>query len=235
MVVGSLMEKHPEQKGFSMKRTFLISFILLPFLLGGCQLIDSLQPVATTAPSGTVLFSDDFSSNQNNWGSSAGSAGTISFIYDGLDLKVNQANSLIWSVAGKKFKDTTIDIDGVLLSGSENDVYGAICRFQDNDHFYGFLVTHDGYYGIFKMQDGKLVLVGQADGLKYSDAIRQGGVVNHIQAICLADTLQLSVNGKLLSIIQDESYTQGQIGVIAGSYTNPGEELFFDNLQITQP
>jgi hypothetical protein len=218
-----------------MKKSFLVGFIVLPFLLGGCQLINSLQPVATAAPSGTVLFADDFTNNQNNWGISAGETGTISFIYDGLDIKVNQANSMIWSVAGEKFKDTTIDIDGVLLSGSSNDAYGAICRFQDNDHFYGFLVTHDGYYGIFKMQDGKLVLADPVGGLKYSDAIRQGGVVNHIQTVCQGNTLQLSVNGELLSIIQDDSYAQGQVGVIAAAYADPGEELFFDNLKVTQP
>lgn len=218
-----------------MKKSILSVFILLPFLLGGCQWINSLQPVATAASSGTVLFADDFSNNQNNWGLSTGNTGTISLAYGGLDLKVNQANSMIWSVAGKKFQDTIIDVDGVLLGGSSDDAYGAICRYQDSQHFYGFLITHDGYYGIFKMQDGQLTLADPTGGLKYSDAIRQGGVVNHLQATCQGDTLQLSVNGSLLSIIQDDSYSQGQVGVIAAAFTNPGEELFFDNLKVTQP
>jgi hypothetical protein len=60
-------------------------------------------------------------------------------------------------------------------------------------------------------------------------------VVNHIQVVCQGDTLQLAVNGQLLSIIQDDSYAQGQVGVIAAAYADPGEELFFDNLKVTQP
>ncbi len=78
-------------------------------------------------------------------------------------------------------------------------------------------------------------MAANEQGLKYSEAIRQGGTVNHIQAICQGDVLKLSVNGELISAVQDESYSSGQIGVIAGTYENGGSEVFFDNLQVYQP
>jgi len=114
-------------------------------------------------------------------------------------------------------------------------VFGAVCRFQDNDHFYGFLISHDGYYGIFKMDAGKLILADANSGLRYSDVIRQGGTVNHIQAICQGTTLKLSVNGQILAEVVDSSYTSGQVGVVAGTYENAGSEIFFDNLKVYQP
>ncbi len=217
-----------------MKRVITL-LCLYAFLLSGCQVLQGFQPVATAAPSGTLLFSDAFDDNSNHWGTSSDTTGMISFAYQGLDIKVVQPDSLLWSVAGKKFTDVQIEVDGVLLGGPSNDVFGALCRFQDKDHFYGFLISHDGYYGIFKMENGSLELADAEQGLKYSEAIRQGGTVNHIQAVCQGDLLKLSVNGELLSYVKDESYTSGQIGLIAGTYDVGGSEVFFDNLQVFQP
>jgi hypothetical protein len=222
-------------KGTSMAKKILTAMLLCAFFLSGCQLTDVLNPIATAAPTGTLLFSDDFTNNSNHWGVSNGDTGSVNFLYQGLDIKVNESDSMVWSVAGQRFQDVQIDVDGVLLSGPTDDIYGAICRFQDNQHFYGFLVTHDGYYGIFKMQDGKLSLADAEGGLKYSEVIRQGGVVNHIQAVCQGDLLKLSVNDQLLTEVEDSSLTEGQVGLIAGSYTTPGVEVFFDNLKVSQP
>ncbi|MHC1741357.1 MAG: hypothetical protein AB9897_09640 [Anaerolineaceae bacterium] len=218
-----------------MTKIRILGLILLPILLSSCQVINSLQPVATAAAPGSVLLEDGFSDNENHWGISDGDKGKVSFLYQGLDIMVEQPNSMIWTVNGEKYQDVKIDIDAVLLNGPTDDAYGAICRYQDNEHFYGFLVTHDGYYGIFKMQQGQLVLANPEGGLKFSEAIRQGGVVNHIQAICQGNLLTLSVNDQILSIIEDDSLSQGKIGLIAGAYATPGVELFFDNLKVTQP
>jgi len=218
-----------------MRAKFFCVLCMFALALSGCQTLNFLQPLATAAPAGTVLFADDFSSNSNHWGVSTGGAGEINFAYQGLDMKVNQPNSMVWTVSGRKYQDVQINVDNVLLSGPSNDAFGVVCRFQDNQHFYGFIVTHDGYYGIFKMQEGQLSLADAEGGLKYSQAIRQGGVVNHIQAVCQGDILKLSVNGELLAMIEDSSFTQGQIGLIAGTYATPGAELFFDNLKVTQP
>jgi hypothetical protein len=218
-----------------MNKKVIISILLLPFLIASCQLYQAVQPVKESPTSGILLFADDFSSNANDWGISGNEIGEINFVYDGLDIKVDTPNSLLWTVTGDQFRDVQIEVDGVLLSGPANDAFGVVCRFQDNRHFYGFLVSHDGYYGIFKMQDGALILADSGQGLKYSEAIRQGGVVNHLQAVCKGDTLQLAINGELLSIVQDGDYRQGKMGLIVGTYEVAGSEVFFDNLQVFQP
>ena len=153
----------------------------------------------------------------------------------GLDIKVNTPNSLLWTVTADQFRDTQIEVDGVLLGGPTDDAFGVICRFQDNEHFYGFLLSHDGYYGIFKMDGGNMLLADSQAGLRYSDVIRQGGVVNHIQAVCQGETLRLTVNDTLLSEVQDRSYAPGQMGLNVGTYEIAGTEVFFDNLQVYQP
>jgi hypothetical protein len=222
-------------KESSMRKIGIICILLLTLLLSGCQVYKSMQPINESATSGTLLFSDDFASNTNAWGTSGNNIGEILFEYEGLDIKVNTPNSLLWTVTADQFRDTQIEVDGVLLGGPSDDAFGVICRYQDNEHFYGFLLSHDGYYGIFKMDDGNMLLADSQSGLKYSDAIRQGGVVNHIQAVCQGGTLRLTVNGTVLSEVQDSSYIKGQMGLIVGTYEIAGTEVFFDNLQIFQP
>lgn len=218
-----------------MKKVITIALLSLSFMLSGCQLVNSLKPSQPTVESGTLLFSDDFSTNENGWGTSGGGAGEISFLYQGLDMKVNVPNSLVWSISKDKYTDARIEVDGVLLNGPTDDAFGTICRFQDNKHFYGFIITNDGYYGIFKMQDGQMTLADPEGGLKFSEAIRQGGVVNHIQAVCQGNVLSLSINDDLVAAIEDSSYPSGQIGLIAGAYETAGVEIFFDNLEVYQP
>jgi hypothetical protein len=215
--------------------------IIFPLLLGlvltlsGCSVVRSIQPVATPASSGTLLFSDEFNDNSNSWGLSSDDSGAVSLLYQGMDIRIDQSNTMRWTVANPKFTDTRVDVDAVLLAGPTDDAYGTVCRFEDDQHFYGFIVTHDGYYGIFKMQDGQVILSDTSGGLKFSELIRQGGVVNHITTVCQSDTLSLSVNGQVLAEVEDDSYPSGQIGLIAGTYSTSGVEVFFDNLLVTQP
>ena len=71
--------------------------------------------------------------------------------------------------------------------------------------------------------------------LEYSDVIRKGGVVNHIAATCQGDVLSLTVNDTLLKQVEDSSFAEGQVGLIASAYSRPGVKVLFDNLKIYQP
>ncbi len=218
-----------------MKKRIILSFLILAFTLSGCQLLSSPGKLKESSVSGSLLFSEDFSSNSNGWGTSGNNIGEINFIYEGLEIKVNTPNSLLWTTTNDLFKDSQIEVDGVLLGGPTNDAFGVVCRYQDKDNYYGFLLSHDGYYGIFKMANGSLNLIDSEGGLQFSEVIRQGGVVNHIQAICKGDSLRLTVNGTLLAEVQDGSFTQGKIGLIVGTYETTGADVFFDNFIVLQP
>ncbi len=209
--------------------------LLLVFGLTGCDHLSGLLTGNQPAESGEVLFMDDFADNRNNWGTMGRTGGEISLAYDGLVIGVDVANFLFWSVSGERLTDTQIDVDAVLLEGPVNDHFGVLCRYADNDHFYGFLVTHDGYYGIFKMMEGEITLLSGEGSMQYSDMIRQGGTVNHLSAVCADNSLSLSVNDQLLAEVQDASFQSGQVGLAAGTYQEHGVKVFFDNLVIRQP
>jgi hypothetical protein len=209
--------------------------LVLMTVLTGCALISPTPAVEEPAHSGWTFFSDDFSFPPNGWETVVGEGGEVLFEYEGMVIKVVSPNSLVWSVNQPRFRDTRIDVDAVLLDGPENDNFGVICRYVDYQNYYGFLVTHDGYYGIFKLVNGQMVMTNENKNLDFSEVIRQGGVVNHIQVECNGEILKLIVNDTLLAEIQDSSFTEGQIGLIAGAYDNAGVKVLFDNLKVTQP
>ncbi len=212
-----------------------IAIILCLFLLTACELIKSFTHVHPTTQPGEVLFEDDFSGSPTGWGTLGREGGSIGFEYEGMVITVNLPQYLFWSVNGESFTDAKIDVDAVLLSGPTNDALGVICRFQDNDNYYGFMISHDGYYGIYKMIDGQMVMSSVEGNMNFSEVIRQGGVVNHIQAVCKGDILSLIVNDVLLAEVKDDSFTEGKIGLVAGAYDTPGVKVLFDNLRVTQP
>lgn len=213
----------------------LMCLLVLASFITGCSVVDKLTPVQPSLAPGTLLVEDDFSETPNGWGTMGRSGGEIGFEFEGLTIKVNTPNFMFWTVNGSKFTDTRLAVDAVLLEGPADDNFGVICRFQDNQNFYGFVISHDGYYGIFKVVDGAIDLGADGSSLDFSDAIRQGGVVNHIEATCQGDTLSLAVNDTLLTQVKDTTFSEGQVGLIASAYSEPGVKVLFDNLQVFQP
>jgi hypothetical protein len=156
-------------------------------------------------------------------------------IQKGGELRDAAGEALVLTVNGRSYKDVQIDVDAVLLTGPTDDNFGAICRFKDNKNFYGFIVSHDGYFGMFKSIDGVIYPLLQTEGMQYSEIIRRGGIVNHIQVICKGTTLTMNVNGEELASVDDADLTKGKFGLIAGAYATPGVEVHFDNLLVVQP
>jgi len=217
-----------------MKKKLLYPLLfIVPLLLSACSTLQDLLP-SPPQQSGDILYADDFS-NPRGWGSMGRSGGSIQFEYEGLLIKVDTPNFLFWTVNGNSYQDVKIDVDAVLLSGPTNDNFGAICRFKDNGNFYGFVISHDGYFGIFKSIEGVITPLMKPEGMQYSEVIRQGGIVNHIQVVCQGSTLTMSVNGEELASIGDPDLQEGKVGLIAGAYDQPGVNILFDNLLIVQP
>jgi len=62
-----------------------------------------------------------------------------------------------WSVANFPTQDIEISVQTQKISGPNDTNFGILCRYQDKDNYYSFLISSDGYYGILKMQDGLIL------------------------------------------------------------------------------
>ena len=71
--------------------------------------------------------------------------------------------------------------------------------------------------------------------MEYSEKIQQGNELNVISADCIGSTLALYVNGTQLISVKDDSFSSGDVGLIAGTFDTPGTDIHFDNFIVRQP
>jgi hypothetical protein len=147
---------------------------------------------------------------------------------------VNATNADYWANPGLEFDNVAIDVDAGKISGPNDNDYGVICRYQDVKNFYFFIISSDGYYGIGKVVDGVQRLLDPPQ-MYHSEKILTGEGPNHLQVFCNGSLLMLSVNGDLIAQATDDSFVNGDIGLIVGSFAESGVDIWFDNLSVRVP
>ena len=210
-------------------------FLLLSSL--ACQTLSGgsdAPPPPEGASGPKVLFQDDFSDSGSGWDSVRKEEGVTDYENGAYRIFVNTDNMDVWANPGLSFTDVRIEVDATKAGGPDDNDFGVICRYEDVDNFYFFIISSDGYYGIGKVSGGEQNLIG-ADKMDTNDAIRQGNATNHITVECVGSTLSLSVNGTHLQTVEDADFSSGDVGLLAGTYDEPGTDILFDNFVVTVP
>jgi len=184
--------------------------------------------------SGALLFQDAFSDPSSGWDRVRSPEGMTDYENDRYRIVVNAANADYWSNPGLYFEDVQIDVDALKSAGPDDNDFGVLCRYQDTGNFYFLIISSDGYYGIGIVEDGHQRLL-EPPQMYHSETIITGNSVNHLQAICQGSRLALSVNGELIAEIHDSSFSSGDVGLIVGSFDEPGVDVLFDNLSVKIP
>jgi serine/threonine protein kinase len=192
-------------------------------------------PIPTATPLPVELYRENFDVIGGNWTAFRDEDGITDFDQGGYRIRVDLAGWLFWSTAGREFTNMTAEVDTTKLAGPDNNEFGLICRYVDNDNFYSFVISSDGFYGIVRRLFGESeVLTG--NGLRSSTAINTGAASNHLRADCDDFTLRLWVNGILVDEVLDANLTSGDVGLIAGGTSDePGVDILFDDLFVTEP
>lgn len=181
-----------------------------------------------------ILFKDDFSQESGGWITHDDRLSFSGYESEGFRLWTDVPNYQVWSVPGLNFKNTFITVHATQLGGPDNNIFGVLCRYQDEDNFYAFLIGSDGYYGIIKNLAGVQSLVDQPF-MEFSEVIQRGESSNRILAGCLEDQLILVVNDMKLIEAKDTSLTHGDVGLIAGNFAEPGVDILFDDFIVIKP
>jgi len=158
----------------------------------------------------------------------------VGFVVENGKIKGNATGLLTaWTFAGQSFKDIKIEVDVGKISGTDINQVGVVCNATDNRHFYAFVIGTDQTYMIWKQKgDSDEALVDWSNSL----IINKGNGENHLTAICNGGNLTLLVNGVELVSVYDTSYTQGDVGIIIGSFEeNISVSAYFDNFNVSKP
>ncbi|MBK7453059.1 MAG: hypothetical protein IPJ46_04860 [Anaerolineales bacterium] len=190
-------------------------------------------PLDLNAPSGSMLFQDDFTQPVTGWDRFTASEGTIDYDAGGYRLLVNSPETNFWSTPHKNFADIRLEVDAGKLGGPDENRIGLICRYTGTDYYF-FMISSDGFYGIGMYSGEKALLLG-TDELKSDHNIKTGLAVNHLRADCIGDTLTFYVNGTQVASAQDATLKSGDVGLLAGTFGQPGVDVIFDNFVVLKP
>ena len=200
-----------------------------------CILFVLITLISACSAKSEVLLSDDFSSKNNNWDKVSDTNVTTDYYKNAYRILVNTTNYDAWANPGNlKFTDVKVEVDATKNGGPDSNDFGIICRYTGLDGYYYGLISSDGHYGIYKTTAQGGTILGQG-GNQFSDKILVGAATNHIRFDCVGTTLTLYVNGIQLDQQTDQTYTDGNVGLIAGTYTEAGTDILFDNLFVYKP
>lgn len=214
-------------------RLLLFTSIILLCSMLSCKAAASILDTGEEQ-GGKLLFQDDFSNPSSGWKRVVADDGVTDYHNGSYRIFVDTINTDVWSNPGLKFNDAVIEVEATKAGGDDNNDFGVICRYQNSDNFYFFVISSDGYYGIGKVLNGKQMLIGMESMLP-TEVIKQGNATNFIRSECVGSVLRLSVNGELLAETEDSSFTTGDVGLLAGSFDVPGTDIRFDNFAVREP
>jgi len=204
-------------------------FYLLLFVL----LLAACQP-ESRALTGDVLFSDDFSTRENDWTHLVNDGGVMDYNAGGFRFYIREPNLNYWTTAGQSFKDVRIEVDALQYSGPEENRLGVMCRYRDDNNYYFFVISTDGYYAIGKLKEGVQSLLGQ-NAMRYASVIQTGVSINHLRAECQGSTLRLYINDSPVALVDDLDFVEGDVGLLAGTFDKGELDVLFDDFQVLQP
>ena len=214
--------------------TILFALIILGMTSTACSVAEEVKGNAPTKISSPVLFQDDFSDPSSGWSTLNEGNKNIGYQNGSFHFLVGEPKFDYWSTPGLSFKDTHIEVNATKNSGPDDNDFGIICRYQDEKNFYGLLISSDGYFGISKMKNGVHSIL-DADGMQVSEAIKKGVSTNHLKADCIGNTLTLTVNDQKLFDVHDDDFASGDVGLVAGTFNQPGVDVSFNNFVVTRP
>jgi hypothetical protein len=224
--------------GFRFLRKFQILFLLVifPAVTIGCSVVGVKEPATCDSPG--ILFADDFDGEQDcGWAIYNRGGGIAAIENESMQLTVNQPGQLWWTNPNRNFSDVIITAEARQVSGPNDNAYGLICRYQNEENFYVFLVSGDGYYAIGKYQSGVDTVTYLTENQQFqpSDSVNIGVASNELEARCIGNELTLLVNGTPLVTVTDPTFVIGDFG-LAASTLQPGTAIIqFDNVQVTEP
>jgi hypothetical protein len=178
----------------------------------------------------TILNTDNFSDPNSGWPAGQNAQAVFGYQPDGYHILVSGTNNAQWVYTDRVYDNASLHVDATPVTEGVNGYYGLLCRIQDDQNFYYFVIQRNGSYAIGKYKDAEF-------GSFFPEGWRQSNVINtgsRLQADCTGNLLRLYVNNVMLGEVTDPDFTSGFSGILAATLDDQDFEVRFNNFLITK-
>ena len=167
-------------------------------------------------------------------GEGATSAGVVA---DGVyEMSLDLSGEIAWATGGRVFGDGVYEVEATPVEGALDNGYGMLFRADNEDgRFYMFKVSSDGFVFIGLCEDScaEVQALVERDWFG-SPAVNQGlGATNRLRVVADGPDLIFYVNDTEVGRVEDDTLGQGDIGLMAETFTPEGLTVAFDNFSVT--
>jgi serine/threonine protein kinase len=188
-------------------------------------------------PAASVLFEDDFQSQQasegKGWSFDPGDYVDYAWSVGKMTISVKKKNWL-----GLNWPDGAYDDFGVQIEAqattSDYTEYGIVFRVSGSSNarsYYIFGVTTKGKYYLQKKIDGTWADTDPVSATS-SEYIQAGQTKNILRVLARGDQILLYINGFLVETVTDDSISSGSVGIFAGTGDNDSAAAAFSRVTV---
>ena len=166
----------------------------------------------------------------DQWDNHSSSDGTGSCQFSDGSYYIQKTNgNYIYCSTNSTFGDFAWEVQMTIVQG---DCGGLIFRddFASSKYYY-YKICHDGSYNLIKYVDTQ---TRNAKTLRHGDSSASHTGLNQPNEVAIVATggnIIMYMNSKQIASIQDTSYSEGQIALVADSTNNP-TEVSFSNARV---
>jgi hypothetical protein len=189
--------------------------------------IQPVQPTdepasATAAPQTSGTFTDDFSTDQNNWPVETTQYHQIGYSQlQNYFISLLQPNRLAYVIPPHHLQPpfANVIISAKVKPGAKDGSYGFFCGFQDTDNFYAVEVSGTKY-SVYKTVQNQITVLTDpewipADGIENNDQYGQTNLLVN----CMGSSIGVEINGIGQKMVVDDanSFPSGDVAIFASS------------------
>ena len=182
-----------------------------------------------------LVYQDDFSDSRSGWDDAFDRERQYSAKQYGNGkyyIQVNTSGLTVWGLANQDVANFRLEVEASQEAGPNNNGYGVLFRFRDPDNYYRFDISGEGYFLLSKLSQGEIVKLAEWTP---SPAIKVGRATNRLAVEALGDRIRLFANGVQLAEVRDSSFTHGNFGFFASTFSEPNLTVSFDNIKVWVP
>ncbi len=197
--------------------------------LRGLVLCLILVGMAACAARESAAWSEPFDA-PGDWHLSADAAADVAVQDGSLRVHVFEVGQVAWASADRTYSDFRLTVEATQVSGPADNEYGILVRMQDDQHFYAFSISGDGYVRAARLNGASWIILGP--DWAPSDAVHQGAATNVLEVEATGTTFIFRVNGVEVLQVEDATYAKGDTGLYAGTFSEGDVVITFDNLEV---